>query len=226
MRRRLTVMAVAVLVAGLALFVGVAAAQEETTPQEEGTTAQSTQSGVTPQARARTVTKTFPNTAMITIPETPSAAQSSQISVGGRFGRGRIRDVNLHLSGFTHAFPEDVDVMLAKGQTNRTVISDIDAGSASNVNFVLDDQAVNALPSANAILVGGFSYRPENREGNNNDAFGALAPAPSGISALNGFNGQRAGGTWTLYVVDDFMGSTGNIQNGWSLTITARIPRR
>jgi hypothetical protein len=224
-RRRVTLLRVVALVAGLALFVGVAPAQEET-PPPEGTIAKSSQSGVT--AQARIVTKTFSNPNSISIPALGQATPyPSEISVGGKFGKGRIRDVNLTLKNFSHNFEQDVDVLLAKGQTNRTVMSDVDTLSlTTNVTLVLDDQAANPFPPNSVVLTGG-TYNPTNLVGNDGatDTFPPPAPTPSGASALSGFDGRKAKGTWNLYVVDDEGGSLGQFAGGWSLTMRARIPR-
>jgi hypothetical protein len=49
------------------------------------------------------------------------------------------------------------------------------------------------------------------------------APAPSGDMALSTFNGIKANGVWRLYIFDDTDEKGGSLQEGWSLTITAKV---
>jgi hypothetical protein len=220
MRRRVPVLGVVGLVAGLAIFIGAASAQEQTTASGE-TTAKSSQNEVSPQATAN---KTFSNANPILIPSGGQATPyPSEISVGGKFGKGRIQDVDLTLKNYSHTFPDDVDVLLVKGQTNRTVMSDVGGGAAvSNITLVLDDEAPSPLPDNTQI--GGGSFRPTNFEVG--DSFPAPAPStPNPEAALSGFDGQKAKGIWKLYVVDDLAGFQGQFAGGWSLKIKVKQPR-
>ena len=153
--------------------------------------------------RFKVVTKTFSDSQRITIPNAGQATPyPSEISIGGAFGRGRIKDVNLTLKNFSHEFEQDVDVLLAKAATNRTVMSDVNTGSpTTNVTLVLDDEAANSFPFAPIVLTDG-TYKPANFF--QEDAFGSTAdafPAPAASSltsrpsALGGLDGSRAKGT-------------------------------
>ena len=174
-------------------------------------------------SKYKVVTKTFSDSQPITIPSLGQATPyPSEMSIGGAFGRGRIKDVNLTLKNFSHEFEQDVDVLLAKAATNRTVMSDVNTVSpTTNVTLVLDDEAANSFPAG--ILTGG-TYKPANFDGSA-DVFPAPAPTPSGASELGGFDGQRAKGTWKLFVVDDITGGEGQFAGGWSLKIKARVLR-
>ena len=74
-----------------------------------------------------------------------------------------IADVNLHLWGLTHTFPDDLDLLLVgPGGENAIVMSDAGGGSAvSNLDLVLDDEAGEPLPDETE-LVNGSSYQPFN----------------------------------------------------------------
>ena len=175
--------------------------------------------------RFKVVTKTFSNSQPITIPSLGQATPyPSEISIGSAFGRGRIKDVDLTLKNFSHRFEQDVDVLLAKATTNRTVMSDVNTTSpTTNVTLVLDDEAANSFPTGSVILTGG-TYKPANFDGSA-DVFPAPAPTPSGASALDGFDGKRAQGTWKLFVVDDDTIGEGQFAGGWSLKIKAKVRR-
>jgi hypothetical protein len=100
---------------------------------------------------------------------------------------------------------------------NAIILSDVGTSlDVVNVNLTLDDAAAAGLPDAAQIVSG--TFQPTNIGAG--DAFAAPAPAPLGGSALSVFNGTAPNGTWSLYIVDDLGGDTGNMSGGWSLTIT------
>ena len=124
-----------------------------------------------------------------------------------------IGDVNLHLRGLTHTFPDDLDLLLVgPGGENAIVMSDAGGGSAvSNLDLVLDDEAGEPLPDETE-LVNGSSYQPFNYSAG--DPFPAPAPTPSGGSALSVFDGTAPYGIWRLYLVDDAAGQWGHSSDG------------
>jgi hypothetical protein len=178
------------------------------------------------KSKTRTVTKTFSNTAAITIPGTGTEGVAnpypSTIVVSG-LKQGKIVDLNVHLNNFNHTFPDDVDILLAATQLpglNAIIMSDVgDNIDAVNVNLVLDDQAPTALPDAGPLVSG--TFQPTNIGGN--DAFDPPAPAPSGLSTLAFFNNRNPNGTWQLFILDGAGGDTGNLAGGWALEITAKV---
>ncbi len=110
-----------------------------------------------------------------------------------------------------------------------------DAGSstvATNLNITLDDDAASRLPDGTGIASG--TFKPSNY-GTVQDPF--PAPAPAGpyltpqtggtdtlTSAFTGAAGGNPNGTWSLYVVDDASVDVGNINGGWSITLTTLTP--
>src|SRR5262249_18855015 len=142
-------------------------------------------------------------------------------------GLGAITDVNVTLSGLTHTFPDDVDVLLVGPSGQSTILMADSGGSAggNGVNFTVHDAAAAPLPDNSAISSG--TYQPS--IGTTFSSGGCLmpnpfpSPAPAGPygSALSLFNGTDPNGVWNLYVVDDNAGDTGSISGGWSLDITA-----
>jgi hypothetical protein len=121
-----------------------------------------------------------------------------------------ITDVNLKLRGFTHTFPDDVGVILSKGvQPGRLVMEHVgDGDNVSDITLTLDDEAANDLPDEDALVTGRF--KPTN--------------GYDKIESLAAFDGLSPNGNWTLRVVDHVDGDCGELGDGWSLRIEARVP--
>jgi subtilisin-like proprotein convertase family protein len=229
MRRRVTALGAAALVAGLVLFVGVFAAQERVT------------------AQATTVTKIYRNWTPISIPATVEGTNGqaspypSPIAVSDLRG-ATIRDINVRLRNYSHEYPDDVDVLLvgpARTGKDALIMSDAGAGlNLSDVTLTLDDEALKRLPDGNGkdpddgtTPIETASYKPSDyvqvrRDGvtpKNPDAFPGITTF-SGNEALSAFDGALPNGTWRLYVVDDGHDWTGQFAGGWALQITARLP--
>ncbi len=166
---------------------------------------------------------TFSNTATITIPSSGSGAPyPSSINVSGL--TGSVLKVTATLSGFSHQFADDVDVLLV-GPAGQKVMLMSDAGGGSNVTnltLTFDDAAPTAIPDGSP-LVGG-TFRPANYEGEATDVFAAPAPGGPYATVLAAFNGTNPNGTWRLFVRDDFAGFSGSISEGWRLNIQTAVP--
>jgi uncharacterized repeat protein (TIGR01451 family) len=168
-------------------------------------------------------TTSFTNSNAIAIPDHGGATPyPSTIAVSGL--TGVVSKVTVALNGLTHAFPDDVDVLLV-GPAGQRVVLMSDAGggySVTNVTLTLEDSALagGLLPDATQINPG--SYQPTDYE--SGDAFPPPAPAGAAGSALAAFNHTNPNGTWSLYVMDDATGDAGTIAQGWSLTLTTVNP--
>lgn len=160
----------------------------------------------------------------ITIPATLVSGQSnpypSAITVAGL--TGAITNVDVTLTGVSHTWPGDIDVLLV-GPSGQNVVLLADAGGATdivNVSLTFDDAALTSVPSP--IPTGAATFRPTN-----SSAFSGTPPAPVapyGV-ALAIFNGTVPNGTWNLFVFDDFAPlDSGSIAGGWSLDITTNGP--
>lgn len=156
---------------------------------------------------------------VITIPGSgalgPASPYPSVIEVSGI--TGNIIDVNVTLDTIAHTFPSDMDILLV-GPQGQNVVLLSDAGSnfdLTGTTLVFDDEAAGLAPGTERIL--GGSYQPTNY--GTSDPFNAPAPAGPYGSALSVFDGINANGTWSLYVMDDGSGDSGQILKGWSLTI-------
>jgi subtilisin-like proprotein convertase family protein len=175
---------------------------------------------------------TFSNSGAITINDAtgdcagPGQASPypSQITVSGL--TGTITDVKVTLTGLSHTFPDDVDVLLV-GPFGQSTILMADTGDGnpgvSGVDLTFDDAAANSLPDDSVFASG--TYKPTVGPTSFGCAVPASfpSPAPAGPygSALSAFNGTDPNGTWSLYVLDDATSDSGSISGGWSLDITA-----
>ena len=145
----------------------------------------------------------------------PSAVTFSDI-------HGTVTDVDVVIKGFTHAFPDDVELMLVGPEGQRVILmSDVGGSSAvSGVTFTLDDEAASSLPASSLIQEG--TYRAtDDTSGDVADPDGYPAPAPlswGAGAALSVFDGTDPNGTWNLYVVDDDPGVAGLI-SGWTIDV-------
>jgi subtilisin-like proprotein convertase family protein len=172
---------------------------------------------------------TFSNTTPIVIPSVGVATPyPSNIIVSGL--SNTIGGITVTLTGLTHTFPDDIDILLVSPSGRKMIIMS-DAGglnAVTNVTITLDDAAATAIPDSAALTTG--SFRPGNYL-TVQDPF--AAPAPAGpyltpqtggtdtlTSAFTGAAGGNPNGTWSLYVVDDASGDLGSFAGGWSITLT------
>ena len=198
--------------------------------KKNGATSPVTTLGTAPQVTAVTrtirqpVTQTFTSTQAITIPNgsagTPANPYPSTIEVSG-FGNGTITDVNLIFNGFTHTYPQDVDILLSRSDGRRAlVMSDVGRNAdVAAINLTLDDEAAAEMPGGQ--LESG-TFRPTNLNASA-DTFDAPAPMPDGNVALSIFDGADPNETWQLWIMANEFGVSGNIGGGWALQITAEV---
>lgn len=180
-------------------------------------------------AATKLVTKSFSNTTQITIPDDPSYYTSGPAfpypsNITASFPNGStVKDVDVILRHYSHTYPDDVDVLLVHAGRNRTIMSDV--GGSSDVNDItirLNDEPTHGhLSDSGSLFSGGFL--PTNAEGG--DTFDSPAPNPaSANSALSGFDGSTAKGSWKLFVDDDRSSNVGRIGGGWIIIVQARVP--
>lgn len=170
---------------------------------------------------------TFSNTNAITIadsatPPTTASSYPSQIVVSGE---QTVTDLNVTLTGLTHNFGDDIDILLV-GPLGQTVVlmSDAIGDVASNLTLTFDDEAAAMLPDEDPAASG--SYKPTNYSRSSIDACPTepdpdvwpTAPASPYGQTLSVFDGTNPNGTWKLYIVDDCAGDAGSLAGGWSLT--------
>ena len=166
-------------------------------------------------------TNSFNNTNAIIIPDHGIAAPyPATISVAGL--TGLVSKVTVTLNGVTHAFPNDIGVLLVSPTGSKSVVmSGAGGGNAiTNLTLVFDDAAASSLVATAPIVSGTFKPTsfPTNR------TFLTPAPAGSATASFSQLNGESPNGVWSLYVVDDVTGDAGSINQGWSLAITTVSP--
>ena len=142
---------------------------------------------------------------------------------------GPINSVKLRLTGLSHTFPDDIDILLTSpsGQTLR-VMSDNGGGgltpadaigtAVNGVTFNVTNGAVASIPDRGPLVSGRF------QPGFGTGSSTWPAPAPAGPYTnfpqyFSVFNGDLANGTWKLWVNDDAGADTGKIFGGWGLDI-------
>jgi YVTN family beta-propeller protein len=175
----------------------------------------------------------FSNSAQIAVPTTGTASPyPSSINVSGL--QGTVTDVTVRLTGISHSFPDDMDILL-QGPQGQNVMLASDVGSpagtttsypAEGITLNFNDGASFSLPDSSA-LVSGF-YKPTNRApAESQTELSAPAPPPPYGSALSAFDGTDGNGTWKLFVIDDALHTQrnlGTIFGGWGLDIATTGP--
>lgn len=174
----------------------------------------------------------FSNSAPIIIndsgsPPTAASPYPSPVVVSGV--AVAITNVSVTLHGFTHAFPDDVDLLVVGPGGQRTLLmSDACGGNPgfSGLELTFADAAAGQLADAGPCVAG--TYKPSNYPEtivscNQNDLFPSPAPAgtpSSTLSVFNGLSGAGVNGTWSLFLVDDCVSDSGVVMSGWTLTLT------
>lgn len=189
--------------------------------------------GLILDASAQTV-RTFTNPASINIQDLTTAnPYPSSITVSNvppNASRFIVR-----LKGFTHAYPDDVGVLLVAPDGRRVrLFTDCmgDGGGdgiVTPIDLTIDDFAPLALPDNPSGDTPSGSYKPKRGTSDGvspQHPVNFPAPAPSGTYAetLATFDNINANGTWRLFVDDDGKNDTGLIQNGWELTFQTLAP--
>lgn len=137
-----------------------------------------------------------------------------------------VTDVDVTLSGLSHTFPADVNVLLV-GPGGETVflMSDVGCGTdAVDATITFDQAAAGQLTEP---VVSGTFQPTDLADGCFSDTDSMTGPAPAGPygTTLDVFNGTDPNGTWELYILDDAGVDTGTLAGGWSLTVeTAAAP--
>jgi hypothetical protein len=166
-------------------------------------------------------TAPFSNASAITINDnSPASPYPATITVSGV--TAPVARVTATISGFTHPFPSDVDVLL-EGPLGQAVMLMANVGStpATNATLTFDDTALSSL--TDPVVSGTYlpTRLPDSNSpcDTNDDIWAPPAPAAPYGSALSAFNGLNPNGTWNLFVRDDCVNDSGSIGGGWSLTI-------
>ena len=166
-------------------------------------------------------TNGFANTGIINIPDSGAATPyPSTIAVSGL--SGVISKATVTLNNLTHAFPNDVEILLVSPTGAKTILMSGAGGGYSirNATLTFDDAAVSSLPASAQIVTG--TFKPT--ENSLIAAFPGPAPAGPYVASMASFNGTVPNGTWALYVFDNSPGDAGSIVGGWTLNLTTVSP--
>jgi subtilisin-like proprotein convertase family protein len=179
--------------------------------------------------------QTFNNTAAIAmaslIDSEPASLYPSPISVTGT--SGTITSVSVKLNNVTHAYPEDISIVLQAPNGTKLMLQNGSIAALSNNTYTLADVGATFLPDVSGNIVNNATYKPSaNLGGDNFPAPGPgviyFAPGPlftNNATFASVFNGLPANGTWNLWVIDVVSGDAGTIAGGWNLTVvTSGLP--
>ncbi len=159
----------------------------------------------------------------VTLNDSAAAAPYPSVATVA-LGAGAIVSVELTLGGFTHTFPDDLDMLLVSpGGQKMIFMSDAGGGGdITGLGLTLADSAATLLSDAGPLAAG--TFRPS--DVTSGDAFAAPAPAgpyssaaPVGTATfLSTFGAGVVNGNWKLYIVDDAGQDTGTLAQ-WCLNI-------
>ncbi|HMP81536.1 MAG TPA: HYR domain-containing protein, partial [Verrucomicrobiota bacterium] len=155
------------------------------------------------------------NAASISIPAVGNATPYPSV-INVQCAPGTLTNLTVTLSGFSHSWPDDVDILLI-APDGRGIKLMSDAGGGGSVNgltLTFSSSVTNTLPDEdfNGPMVSG-TYRPTDFEPND-------FVAEATVTNLAQFNGMDPNGEWYLLVRDDTSPDGGFILNGWSLNIS------
>jgi subtilisin-like proprotein convertase family protein len=141
---------------------------------------------------------------------------------------GTLQKVTVTLSKVTHAYPDDINVLLVSPAGKKFVLMSAAGGDPdiNGVDLTFDSGVATSLPDFAQITSG--TYKPTSYKG---EAINTVfpAPAPGGPYSLNlgDVLGDSPNGTWSLYVRDDQVGDAGSIAS-WSVNLfttpTVEVP--
>jgi subtilisin-like proprotein convertase family protein len=170
---------------------------------------------------------TFSNSSPITINDSANATPYPSAIAASGLGTS-IADVDVTLNGFSHAYSDDVGIVLVAPSGAALLLMDgVGEGPATNATLTFDDSAAGQLaPKATPPATG--TYKPTAYyTGDSFPAPGPLTvyghPGPAGgnsATLASVFNGLNPNGTWNLFVRDFTGGDSGAIAGGWTLKIS------
>ena len=180
---------------------------------------------VSPAHSQTTEERTFVNKNPIVINDDSTASQYPSDLFASWDNVASVKDIEVRLFGLTHTFPDDIDIILVSPTGQRSVLMSDSGGGNGVTNLTLTFEDGAAVMPNDGVLTS-IAYDPANYIGNDgeNDTF--PAPGPGSITQnadLNVFDGSNPTGFWSLYVVDDQGGDSGEIANGWELKIEVEV---
>lgn len=141
----------------------------------------------------------------------------SQITVSDLVGD--IAELKVEINGFTHGYPDDVDIILESPTGQKVALMSDCGGSTevSNLNLLFVDTGT-PVPDIGPLTSG--TWAPNNPE--NNDIIPGNIPSGVPFTAdLKTMYNRSPKGTWNLYVLDDTRDDNGSISS-WALIIKTK----
>ena len=155
-------------------------------------------------------TQMFINPNVISIPTDGAATPyPSTISVSGVTNPGV--NVAVTLNGVTHAYSEDIDVLLVGPNGQNVALMTYAGAGPINANLTFSDSAATPVPFEGTISSG--TYLPTDYNGLNFPSPAPTRPYGTMLSSLT----STPNGTWSLYVFDTILDESGTISGGWQL---------
>ncbi|BAK64758.1 hypothetical protein SLG_00830 [Sphingobium sp. SYK-6] len=137
-------------------------------------------------------------------------------------GLGTVTDVNVTLTGLTHSYSDDLQMILVSAAGTRVLLMN-EAGGPANWNndtVTFDQSAAAAMPNS----FGGTNFNIPS--GSYKPSAYSVGPVLSLLidgTNLDLFNGEDANGTWKLFISDVNLFDAGSVQ-GVTLSIEALTP--
>jgi len=153
----------------------------------------------------------------------PTNHYPSILSVTGMVGT--IVGVSVTLSNLSHSYPDDLDILLVSPNEDAVMLMSDALGNGhrafTDQTIIFSDDAQTTLPDINSLPLAEV-----NRPVNYPPPDTMPEPAPEGPYAgvLSAFNGKLANGDWKLFIMDDQQDDQGELQGGWSISITTLHP--
>jgi RTX calcium-binding nonapeptide repeat (4 copies) len=177
----------------------------------------------------------FTNPAPLAVPGTgtagPASPYPSTISVAD-MPVGLAAGPKVTLSGVSHAFPRDLDVLLV-GPTGSfftaqrsLLMSDVCGGGLTPLtgqNFTFVPAGGLPMPAAPAASCQSSNNWAPSDGDPPPDVFPGPAPPVVSDANLAQFAGTKTNGTWQLWVNDDLGGQSGAIAGGWSIELLPAV---
>ena len=145
----------------------------------------------------------------------PANPYPSTVTVSG-IPAGQILNVQVLLNGFTHTFPDDTAAVVVSPSGSATLLfNGPGLGFVSDLDWVFDDNAANALSDDGTLTSG--TFRPGQDNYPNQVPFPAPGPGLNFDFDFSAWLNENPEGEWRLFVVDAFNVNSGTIARGWGL---------
>lgn len=166
---------------------------------------------------------TFTNPTAIVIPG-PGSSSGTSIAVSG-LGVS-ISSITVRIDSFSDTREDDVGLVLV-GPTGAALALQGDCGGSGPATFlnITYSDGLTLLPQNLGITVGTYAptqYASLGSFPSPGPGTAYNSPAPVGTFTLfSTFSSTNPNGIWSLYAIDPVSGDSGEITDGWNLTITA-----